>query len=102
METYNPMAMIEETRCTCRNCGHVWFYGKGERAQHVGASMQEAGKAMMCCTGCVPALMIPTKQTVDPTKCPQCGSRAADSETIVHDLDDDGNGVDDQLRQVTW
>jgi DNA-directed RNA polymerase subunit RPC12/RpoP len=77
---------ITETRCTCQACGHTWHYGKMEALEAAGAAMQNAGKAMMCCTGCVPALLIPDKKVTDLNKCPQCNSRAITKEQVTHDV----------------
>ena len=80
------MKKIRETRCTCAACGNVWHYGKAEALQATGAALQQAGKSMMCCTGCVPAAAIPNQQVTDLHRCPKCGSRAVSKETIEHEV----------------
>jgi RNA polymerase subunit RPABC4/transcription elongation factor Spt4 len=82
----NGTKKISETKCTCSSCGGVWHYGKAEALQSAGAALQNAGKSMMCCTGCVPALFIPDRQVVDLNKCPKCGSKAVKKETVEHDV----------------
>src|SRR5688572_2543318 len=61
---------VSETQCTCRACGKVWFYGKQEALQNVSNATANLGKSMMCCGGCLPALLIPDKKTVNLKKCP--------------------------------
>lgn len=88
---------IKETKCTCKACGKVWFYGKseamenfGDKMQSASSSMSNAGKDMMCCTGCLPALFIPEKKEKDVkdlNKCPECGSRAIEKEVVVHNVE---------------
>lgn len=87
---------ITETKCTCKACGNVWYYGKeekienfGEKLQNLGNDMSNTGKNMMCCTGCLPALFIPEKQKTavkDLNSCPNCGSKAVDKEKVVHEV----------------
>ncbi|WP_078429851.1 hypothetical protein [Alkalihalobacterium alkalinitrilicum] len=88
---------IKETKCTCKACGNVWYYGKedvtknfGEKLQNLGNEMSNTGKNMMCCTGCLPALFIPEKnlkEVQDLDKCPKCSSKAINKEEIVHEVD---------------
>ena len=56
-ETKKTGKQISETRCTCRACGHVWFYGKQEKKLNDANAMANLGKAMMCCGGCTPAIL---------------------------------------------
>ena len=74
---------IKETKATCKSCGHVWYYGKADVLQSVGNNMSNAGKNMTCCGlgGC-----LPDKKTTDPTRCPKCGSRASEKETVTHEV----------------
>lgn len=96
--------IIQETKCTCKGCGNIWFYGKdesqegfGEKMQRAGdkminsgRSMRNAGKSMMCCSGCAPAAFIPDGQKIDIkeprdlNKCPKCGSRAVEKKIVTH------------------
>ena len=76
--------IITETRCTCNECGKVWHYGKQEIAERRSAQMSNAGKGMMCCTGCLPAVFIPDKKVADLDKCPNCGSKFIKKEQIEH------------------
>jgi len=80
------MARIRETRCECKACGNVWFYGKSERMKNVGNEMQNLGKGMMCCTGCAPAAFIRKRNVIDYNKCPKCGSRAISKSVVTHDV----------------
>ena len=75
---------IKETKCTCQACGNVWYYGKQERMQNTGNALMNGGKSMMCCSGCVPALLIPDKKVIDLNKCPTCGSKAIVKEVVTH------------------
>lgn len=77
---------IRETKCTCSGCGNTWFYGKEEMVEQSSAAMSNLGKSMMCCGGCLPALLIPDKKVVDLNKCPKCGSRAVRKEEVTHDI----------------
>ncbi|MCM2675556.1 hypothetical protein [Alkalicoccobacillus plakortidis] len=88
---------IIETKCTCKGCGNVWFYDKRDEAQikadkweAAGNSMSNAGKSMMCCGGCLPAIFIPEKDKVkvkDLNVCEKCGSKAVTKETIEHNVE---------------
>lgn len=88
---------IKETKCTCKACGKVWYYGKqeavenfGKRMESLGADLSNTGKDLMCCTGCLPALFIPEKkqkETKDLNRCPECGSKAVKKETVVHEVE---------------
>lgn len=88
---------IKETKSTCKACGHIWYYGKdevtsnfGDKMQNLGSEMSNAGKDVMCCTGCLPALFIPEKkikQVQDLDKCPKCGSKAVTKEQVVHEVE---------------
>jgi hypothetical protein len=80
------MKTIQETRCTCAACGNVWHYGKAEQAENAANTVANAGKAMMCCGGCFPALLIPDKKVVDLDKCPKCGSKAVKKEMVEHQV----------------
>lgn len=75
---------ISETRVTCLACGNVWHYGKAEALESAGAALQNAGKSMMCCTGCGPALFLPNAKVTDLARCQKCGSRAVKSERVDH------------------
>ena len=80
------MKKVRETRVTCTACGNVWHYGKAEELESAGAALQNAGKFMMCCSGCVPALAIPDKKVIDLNKCQKCGSRAIHKEIVEHEV----------------
>ena len=77
---------IRETKCTCSACGNIWFYGKEEALEQTGAAMSNLGKSMMCCGGCLPAVLVPDKKVVDLTKCPKCGSKAVKKEQVIHEV----------------
>lgn len=80
------MKTISETRATCQACGNVWHYGKMDELDSASAAFSNAGKSMMCCTGCVPAAFIRDKKVVDLGKCPKCGSRAITKEKVKHEV----------------
>ena len=106
MEKEKKKKIIQETKCTCKGCGNIWFYGEdesqegfGEKMQRAsdkminsGRSMRNAGKSMMCCSGCAPAAFIPDGQKVDIkeprdlNKCPKCGSRAVEKKIVTHQI----------------
>jgi len=75
---------VRETRCTCAACGNVWCYGKGEVQKNSAAKMHQVGKAMMCCGGGFPALLIPNQEVVDLDECSKCGSKAVRKEIVTH------------------
>lgn len=87
---------IKETKCTCKACGNVWYYGKqelrklrNEKLNNLSSEMQNVGADMMCCSGCLPAAFLPqhqTKKVKDLNKCPKCNSSAVEKETIVHEV----------------
>jgi len=88
---------ITETKCTCKACGNIWFFDKqdeanlkAEKIEAFGNSMSSAGKSMMCCGGCLPALFIPEKEKKKPKEldvCDKCGSKAVSKETVIHDVE---------------
>jgi len=85
--TVQPKAkIIKETKCTCNACGKIWNYGKKDMDEQKSAKLANAGKAMMCCGGCLPALLIQDKKVVDLAKCPQCGSRNIKSEDVSYEV----------------
>lgn len=75
---------ITETKCTCEACGNTWFYGKSDETIEKNKKLANASKALMCCSGCWPALLIKDKELIDLGKCPKCGSRAVKKETVTH------------------
>lgn len=88
---------ITETKCTCKSCGHIWYYDKqaereqkGKKWEALGNDMSNTGKDMMCCGGCLPAIFIPEKNKVevkDLNQCDKCGSKAVTKEKVVHEVD---------------
>jgi len=76
--------VIKETKATCQACSKVWHYGKLDELMNAGAAQFNAGKAMMCCGGCIPALLIPDKKVIDYNKCPECGSSAVTKEIVEY------------------
>jgi len=92
----NAVRGLKETKCTCRACGNVWYYGKGEYLQNVGQSMinsanqhSNAANDLLCCAGCWPAAFLPKNQVVpvkDLNKCPKCNSSAIIKEVVIHDF----------------
>lgn len=75
---------IRETKCTCEACKNIWFYGKSDEKENKMNALHNAGKAMMCCGGCFPSLLIKDKQVKDLSKCPKCGSKAVVKEVVIH------------------
>ena len=80
------MRRITETKCTCRACGNVWFYGKAEAAQQTANALNNAGNALLCCGGCLPAAFLADKKVVDLGQCPKCRSKAVTKETVTHEV----------------
>ena len=86
MEQEKKLNEIKETKCTCAACGNVWFYGKEEEKEKKLNQLHNASKAMMCCSGCLPALLIKERGVRDLNKCPKCGSKAVSKEIVVHNV----------------
>ena len=82
----NEPKEVRETKCTCEACGNVWFYGKEDEKEGKMNKIHNASRAMMCCGGCLPALLIKEKGVVDLGKCPKCGSRAVKKEVVTHNV----------------
>jgi len=80
------LKQIKETKCICSACGNVWFYGKEEITEARSNNLHNAGKAMMCCGGCFPAMLIRDKNKINLNKCPKCGSKAVKKEIVVHNV----------------
>lgn len=78
---------VQETRCTCLACGKIWHYGKRELTEMQAAALHNVGKSMMCCGGCIPAVLIKDKQVRDLNRCPECGSRHITQETVTHEVE---------------
>jgi len=77
---------IQETKCTCQACEHVWYYGKQDVKLNKANALSNASKSMMCCGGCAPALLIPDKKVVDFNKCPKCNSAAIKKEEVTYEV----------------
>ncbi len=77
---------IKETKCTCNACGKIWHYGKKDLSEQRSAQLANASKALMCCSGCWPALFIKDKKVSDLTQCPQCGSRNIKTEEVSYEV----------------
>lgn len=75
---------VQETKCTCQACGHVWFYGKSEQKEQALNKSSNEGKALLCCSGCWPTLFMPDKKVVDLDKCSKCNSKAVKKEIVTH------------------
>jgi len=86
MQDKTKLKEISETKCTCEACGNVWFYGKSDEIAEKNKKIANVGKAMACCGGCFPALLIKDKEVIDLNKCPKCGSRAVKKEIVTHSV----------------
>ena len=85
---YKPKTKeIRETKCTCQACGNTWYYGKQDEKEAKTNKMHNASKALMCCSGCTPALLIPDKKNIDLNKCPKCNSSAIEKEIVIHTVE---------------
>lgn len=82
----NAGKTIKETKCICNQCGNIWFYGKQETSESTGNAMQNCGKTLMCCSGCLPAILIPNRKVLDLNKCSKCGSRAIKKEMATYEV----------------
>ncbi|MBU0460831.1 MAG: hypothetical protein KJ771_08565 [Nanoarchaeota archaeon] len=81
---------FREIKCTCNQCGKVWYYLPQEKIEESGAKMYNCSKnimtATLCCgnpMGCFGAL-IPEKKVADLDSCPNCKSKNVKQETIYH------------------
>ena len=81
-----PKKIIRETKYTCQVCGKIWYFGKADALETAGNALGNLGKSMMCCGGCLPAIFIPDKKVVDPSKCPECGSRVVTKWVVNHEV----------------
>ena len=70
-----PTRKASEIRNTCNACGKVWHVSSGDVAS-------EAGKSLMCFSGCLPAGFF----VKELGKCPQCGSRNVTKEWVEYEL----------------
>lgn len=95
LEEFKLVKEIHETKCTCKACGNIWYYGKKEERQecltmcgNCSSTTSNCGTSMMCCSGCGPAVFIPDKKVEDtPTimsQCPKCNSKVITKEVITH------------------
>jgi len=78
--------IIKETKCVCVECGKVWHYNKKDSFENNMNKISNAGKAMSCCGGCVPALLIKDKKVTDLKRCPSCNSQNVKCEEITHEI----------------
>jgi len=85
-DSHKQPQKIKETKVTCEACGNVWYYGKQEVLENKAAAMQNLGKCLMCCGGCLPAVLMQNKKLNDLSRCQKCGSRATKKEEITHDI----------------
>ena len=75
---------ISETKGTCKACGNIWFYGKGDVAKSKLDALKncdDATKKCLCC--CYPSK---ERTIVDFDRCPKCGSTDITSEMITHEV----------------
>lgn len=75
---------VTETKNTCESCGREWYFGKQDERDRKNAQLHNASKGLMCCGGCVPALLIKDKEVKELKQCPNCGSRAIKQEKVTH------------------
>ena len=80
------MSKLQETKCTCGSCGHVWYFGKTDALENAGNAMSNLGKSMTFCSGCAPAILIKDKKVVDLRKCPKCNSKNVKCEKVIHEI----------------
>lgn len=81
----------EETKCTCKSCGNVWYYnGKEEREMKaegiakVSRNMIRVGEGLQ---GKTTPWLIPEVNKKDIiNKCPKCNSSAIRKETVIHEV----------------
>ena len=59
------MPTITETKCTCKACGHIWYYGKSEVWQQAGNVLHNAGTAASCFTCSPCCMLVPDKPVKD-------------------------------------
>jgi hypothetical protein len=80
--------IIKEKKCTCVECGKIWHYDKKDAFENNLNKVSNAGKAMSCCGGCIPALLIKDKEVVDFERCSSCSSKNIKCEEISHEVNE--------------
>lgn len=77
--------VVKETKCTCNQCGKVWYFGKQDDLQQKGKAMQIAGLTCMCpcLMGCMGPLIKAPKNL---KQCPQCQSKNITTEEVAYDV----------------
>jgi DNA-directed RNA polymerase subunit RPC12/RpoP len=74
------------TKCICKACNKVWYFGKEEVREKRSNQLHNASKGMMFCSGCFPAVLIRDKEVKNLNKCSNCGSKAIIKEKIIHNV----------------
>lgn len=82
--SHSKFQTINETKCSCKSCKNIWYYGKKEMIESYANDKFNSGKTMLCCSGCLPALFLTDKKVIDHNACPKCGSRLIKKENITH------------------
>lgn len=77
---------IKETKCVCNVCGKIWHFGKKDESEQKLNKMANAGKALACCGGCIPALLVKDKKITDLNQCPQCNSKNIKCEEVKYEV----------------
>jgi hypothetical protein len=77
---------IKEKKCVCAECKKIWHYDKRDVSENNINALGNASKALACCGGCIPALLISDKKVVDFTRCPACNSKNVKCEEISHEV----------------
>lgn len=80
------MGKVTEIRCTCQSCKGTYHYGAADELQACFGNMSNAGRSMMCCSGCAPAAALKKEQIRDLNQCPFCGSRNVTKVKVVHNV----------------
>jgi hypothetical protein len=76
---------IVEYKNICSSCGNIWYYTDSVMVKHIGADLENLGKTATACT-CFPAAFVPDRKSIDPLRCPKCGSRISTTQKTIHNV----------------
>jgi hypothetical protein len=77
---------MEETKCTCKACGNIWYYGKKEAIEAKLSGLNKFGDTLIRIGQGGMAWLIPENKKDLVNKCPRCNSSAIAKEQITHEV----------------